>query len=46
MAELSPLMQQYMRIKNEHKDAILFYHIGDFYEVFLTMPLRLPASWT
>ena len=34
MAELSPLMQQYMRIKNEHKDAILFYHIGDFYEVF------------
>ena len=34
MAELSPLMQQYMRIKNEHKDAILFYHIGDFYEIF------------
>ena len=34
MAELSPLMQQYMRIKNEHQDAILFYHIGDFYEIF------------
>jgi len=34
MAELSPMMQQYMKIKNEHKDAILFFRLGDFYEMF------------
>ena len=34
MAELSPMMQQYLEIKNQHKDAILFYRIGDFYEMF------------
>ncbi len=34
MAELSPMMQQYLDIKNQHKDEILFYRIGDFYEMF------------
>ena len=34
MAELSPMMQQYMKIKNEHKDSILFFRLGDFYEMF------------
>ena len=34
MAELSPMMQQYLEIKNQHKDEILFYRIGDFYEMF------------
>ena len=34
MAELSPMMQQYMRVKQEHEDQILFYRIGDFYEMF------------
>lgn len=28
------MMQQYMKIKNEYKDAILFYRLGDFYEMF------------
>ena len=32
--ELSPMMQQYMDIKNEHLDELLFYRIGDFYELF------------
>lgn len=31
----TPMMQQYMRIKNEHSDALLMYRLGDFYELFL-----------
>ncbi len=31
---LSPMMQQYMAIKEEHKDAILMFRLGDFYEMF------------
>ena len=34
MAELSPMMQQYIEIKKQHKDEILFYRIGEFYEMF------------
>lgn len=32
--ELSPMMQQYMDIKKEHLNELLFYRIGDFYELF------------
>lgn len=32
--ELSPMMQQYMDIKNNHLEELLFYRIGDFYELF------------
>src|SRR5574344_1834221 len=32
--ELSPLMQQYMDIKKNYEDELLFYRIGDFYELF------------
>jgi len=31
---LSPMMQQYMDIKKEHIDCILFFRLGDFYEMF------------
>ncbi len=31
---LSPMMQQYMNIKEEYKDCILFFRLGDFYEMF------------
>lgn len=31
---LSPMMQQYMEIKNQYRDFILFYRLGDFYEMF------------
>ena len=31
---LSPMMQQYMDIKEQYKDFILFYRLGDFYEMF------------
>ena len=34
MAELTPMMQQYFEIKNKNKDYILFYRLGDFYEMF------------
>ena len=34
MAELSPMMQQYFRIKEENKDSLLFFRLGDFYEMF------------
>jgi DNA mismatch repair protein MutS len=32
--ELSPLMQQYLDIKKDYEDVLLFYRIGDFYELF------------
>lgn len=34
MAELSPMMKQYLQIKEENKDSILFFRLGDFYEMF------------
>ena len=34
MAALTPMMQQYMAIKEQYKDCILFYRLGDFYEMF------------
>lgn len=34
MAELSPMMRQYMQIKEANSDAILFFRLGDFYEMF------------
>ena len=34
MAEYSPMMQHYLETKNEYKDCILFYRLGDFYEMF------------
>ncbi len=30
----TPMMQQYLRIKSEHPDVLLFYRMGDFYELF------------
>ena len=32
--KLSPMMQQYMDIKEAHQDCILFFRLGDFYEMF------------
>ncbi len=31
---LTPMMRQYLEIKEQHKDSILFYRLGDFYEMF------------
>lgn len=34
MAALTPMMQQYMEVKEQYQDCILFYRLGDFYEMF------------
>jgi len=33
-AEFSPMMQEYLKTKEEYKDCVLFYRLGDFYEMF------------
>ena len=35
MAELTPMMKQYLEIKEQNPDCILFFRLGDFYEMFL-----------
>ena len=34
MPELTPLMKQYFSVKEHYKDAIVFFRLGDFYEMF------------
>ncbi|MDE7332120.1 MAG: DNA mismatch repair protein MutS [Lachnospiraceae bacterium] len=34
MAEMTPMMKQYLETKKEYPDCILFYRLGDFYEMF------------
>ncbi len=34
MAELTPMMKQYLEIKKQHENCILFFRLGDFYEMF------------
>ncbi len=50
MAELTPMMQQYMETKEQYKDCILFYRLGDFYEMFfddaLTVTRELDITLT
>src|SRR5690606_17382141 len=33
--QLTPMMQQYTDVKNEHPDCLVFYRMGDFYELFM-----------
>ena len=42
--KLSPMMQQYKKIKDEYLDAILMYRLGDFYEMFFDDALTASAS--
>ena len=43
---MSPMMQEYCKTKEQYKDCILFYRLGDFYEmVFLMMHCLLPRNW-
>ena len=50
MAELTPMMQQYLKTKEEYPDCILFYRLGDFYEMFfedaLTVTKELEITLT
>ncbi len=34
MAEITPMMTQYLEIKEQYRDAVLFFRLGDFYEMF------------
>lgn len=34
MKKHTPMIRQYLKIKEEHKDALIFYRLGDFYELF------------
>ena len=34
MAEVSPMMQHYLQTKEQYKECLLFYRLGDFYEMF------------
>lgn len=34
MTKYTPMIQQYLKIKNDYKDAFLFFRLGDFYELF------------
>ncbi|WP_312941168.1 DNA mismatch repair protein MutS [Oscillibacter sp.] len=34
MAELTPMMKQYLKIKEQNPDSIVFFRLGDFYEMF------------
>lgn len=47
---LSPMMQEYVKTKEEYKDCILFYRLGDFYEMFfedaLTVTKELEITLT
>ena len=39
----TPMMQQYLRIKSEHPDMLVFYRMGDFYELFYEDARRAAA---
>src|SRR6195256_4418781 len=39
----TPMMQQYLRIKAQHPDVLLFYRMGDFYEMFYDDARRAAA---
>jgi DNA mismatch repair protein MutS len=43
LAQHTPMMQQYLRIKAQHPDALLFYRMGDFYELFYEDARRAAA---
>src|SRR5690606_22575204 len=42
-AEHTPMFQQYLRIKADHPDILLFYRMGDFYELFFEYAERASA---
>ncbi|MBS8793434.1 hypothetical protein KEP78_27250, partial [Escherichia coli] len=34
LSDHTPMMQQYLRLKAQHPEILLFYRMGDFYELF------------
>ena len=44
-AKTTPMMKQYLEVKSRHQEYLLFYRMGDFYELFLMMLKLLPKNW-
>ena len=49
--KLTPVMQQYVDIKRDHEDSLLFFRLGDFYEMFFEDRITRrgpisPGCWT
>ena len=40
VVKYTPMMEQYIEIKKDYPDTILFYRVGDFYEMFLRMLIQ------
>ena len=34
VAEMTPMMRQYLEVKSQHPQCLLFFRLGDFYEMF------------
>lgn len=45
VASLSPMMQHYVKTKEENKDCIIFYRLGDFMRCSLTTLSQHPGNW-
>ncbi len=43
-SSLTPMMQQYMAVKEEHADCLVFYRMGDFYEMFFDDAVKASAA--
>ncbi len=43
MSEITPMMRQYLEIKADYPDAILFFRLGDFYEMFMDDAIKASA---
>ena len=41
----TPMMQQYLRLKAQHPEILLFYRMGDFYELFMTTQNARRNCW-
>ncbi len=40
-SKVSPMMRQYLKVKDDYEDVILFYRIGDFYEMFFDDAIKV-----
>ena len=40
---ISPMMQHYLQVKEQNKDCIIFYRLGDFYEMFFDDAVKASA---
>ena len=45
-SKVSPMMQHYLQMKEEYSDCILFYRLGDFYELFFDDAKECSRVWS